>query len=265
MVKSFSGFLKIFFPLFPELKSGKNNFHKALSILGILIFSLGVLGSVSLIFPNIDGDYFFSLLVILFLVSIIIISLNIFSFIYYFIGMKFFSKKIVLKQNNYKNYFIFSLFIISSFILFYFINTNTYTYVSRQQNYNRFYYDSSQIYLTGDWDDSKLADEVRKHEITCREYTGECEWLIASVQEWNDNYFTVESTTFEIDEWGTNKVHAILNSENRTEEITFYLDTCKMVYVKTPTSNNAEDSLIGSSPDDVLLTMTDDYCYSSRN
>jgi len=258
-------FVKVFFPLFPELKSGNSNFHKGLSILGIIIFFLGLLGSAGLMLTNLEGEYLFSILVFLFLISILTILLNVCSFLYYILALKFFHKKISLKQNNYKNYFIFSLFVILFFMLLYFINKNTYVYVDRQQNFNNFYYDNSYISLTGDWDDdSSLAKEVTKHEIKCHKYSMECSWLTASIQEWNGNYFTVDSSLFVIDSWDTDKVHAVSETDTITEEITFYLNSCKMVYIKTPKIDAKEKSLLGFRPDDISLTMTDSYCFVNR-
>lgn len=256
----------ILFPFFPRLKNTSNVFHNFVRISGLILFMLGVVGYVVLLSESVDTNgYIFTLLVFFFLVVLLMIIINVGSILYYLVLARFFKEKIAVHSISYKEYFVFSVYIITALLLFHFIQSSAYIYVDRQQNFNRFFHTDGYIELTGDWDeDSKLAKEVRKHQIKCEEHKEQCLWITASVQEWNNNFFSVDDTVFEIDSWEKNKVHAVNESETVVEELTFYFDSCKMIYTKTPRSDAAEKSLIGFRPDDITLTMTDTHCLSTR-
>lgn len=262
MSKLIKTLIDALFPLFPRIKNGSNNFHNFISLSRSVVFIVGALGLILLLFnPDMSNGYLLSILLLIFLISVLLVALNICSAVYFFILSRFLNKKIEISPLTSKEYLTFSIFIICALILFLLVLKNSYIFVDSQYTYNSFYSSPGYIQISGDWDDdSKLAKEVRRNQITCDESVMECKWISASIQEWNNNYFSVDDSVFIIDSWEESSVNASRETLTIREEITLYPSSCKMVYVKTPKADAAENSLFGVMPDDVTLTMTSSSC-----
>jgi hypothetical protein len=259
----------LFFPsiflLIPYLRDSTLRIVKILSLLLLVSSVIGIL----YLMKNSTFNWSLIAIVSLLLEIVFLFLLNLVAFILYLLFLlKEKVKKEKHKINNFvdiKNVVIYLLLLIIFFLFFWIvIEWKTYLFVSRDNNFVQYYDHGSSVKIVGDWDDDTgLADEVSKHEIYCDEYSMSCEWLSASIQGWNNNYLSVDSSVWPITEWNDKIIRAINEVDNRTEEITFYRDSCKMIYVKTPTGNPSANIFISDMKiDDITLSMSagDSWC-----
>lgn len=248
------GFL---FPLFPSDKLASNIWLKLSKYL-CLILLLVVLGWSVYIQIDTEKSFLLKVLLIVFLSASFLLLINILSL--FILGFTWLVRKLrrskqINKINN--KFWIILLFVVALDMFVYMvIQSYTSVILNKKQNYNSFYDFGYVVKMEGDWDSDKgLAEEVGKHLIECREQTRECEWISASIQQWNDNYFAIHKDIFPVVEWTDSLIRAQVDSDNRKEEIVIYRDNCKLVYIKSPIYQK------GSSftPDNVLLSITDTY------
>ena len=252
---------EILLPLYPNWKENQETkFSKVLKAIaylseaGLTIYAIAAISEAKNTF--LDNLAIISMLIIASYLFVNLVSLT-------YLGLlklvsKFRKVKLNINTITSKSWIIILMSIIFVLVSWLYMQTSMGAVVQSTRGYARYSdFGNDVVTISGDWkDDSLLAKEIRNQEIKCDKDTGTCNWITAAVQKWNNNYLSVDMTTFEIKSWTNEKVIASSESDNRIEEIIIYRKNCKMVYTKSP--KGGSDEMF--KPENITLTMESSYC-----